>query len=138
MSFDVLGDLNWLAVLVATVAYYILGAIWYAPQLFGRAWRQSDGWEPPAGQGTAPRFYIIPLLTCFLATVATAMVAVSTGAATFGDGLVLGLVVGVGYGVAVVAVLSLTRALAGTWLLVNGGYHLVGLLIASVIVTVWD
>jgi hypothetical protein len=38
MSFDVLGDLNWLAVIVATVAYFALGAIWYAPAVFGNLW----------------------------------------------------------------------------------------------------
>lgn len=34
MSFDVLGDLNWIAVIIAAVAYFAIGAIWYAP---GRA-----------------------------------------------------------------------------------------------------
>lgn len=35
MSFDVLGDLNWLAVVVAAIAYFALGALWYAPPVFG-------------------------------------------------------------------------------------------------------
>jgi hypothetical protein len=41
VSFDVLDDLNWLAVVVATAIYYGLAAPWFADPLFGRAWRQS-------------------------------------------------------------------------------------------------
>lgn len=37
MSLDTLGDLNWLAVVAATLAYFALGAVWYAPPIFGRA-----------------------------------------------------------------------------------------------------
>ena len=37
MSFDALGDLNWLAVIVAAIAYFALGAIWFAPPVFGKA-----------------------------------------------------------------------------------------------------
>ena len=43
MTFDVLGDLNWLAVLVAALAYFAIGALWYAPPLFGKAWMAAGG-----------------------------------------------------------------------------------------------
>ena len=42
MTLDGLGDLNWLAVLVAALVYFILGAIWYAPPIFGRAWMRGS------------------------------------------------------------------------------------------------
>ena len=31
-------DVNWLAVFVAALAGYILGAVWYNPKVFGNAW----------------------------------------------------------------------------------------------------
>jgi hypothetical protein len=43
VSFDTLGDLNWLAVLVSAVAYYALGAIWYARPALGSIWMDSIG-----------------------------------------------------------------------------------------------
>jgi hypothetical protein len=43
MSFDILDDLNWLAVVVATAVYFVLAGLWFADPLFGRAWRQSIG-----------------------------------------------------------------------------------------------
>ena len=46
MEFGVLGDLNRLAVIVAGLLYYALGALWYAQAVFGRTWQQSMGWQP--------------------------------------------------------------------------------------------
>lgn len=38
MTLDVLGELNWLAVLVAAFLYFGLGALWYTPIMFGDQW----------------------------------------------------------------------------------------------------
>src|SRR4051812_43382049 len=37
MNTSFLSDLNWLHVLVAAIAYFALGALWYSP-LFGKKW----------------------------------------------------------------------------------------------------
>jgi hypothetical protein len=56
MSFDVLGDLNWLVVLVAAVAYFVLGALWYAPPVFGKVWAAAGGFDlPERGSARARR-----------------------------------------------------------------------------------
>jgi hypothetical protein len=78
MTFDTLGDLNWLAVIVATIAFFALGALWYAPPVLGRAWQRASGAESPEGQRPGIAYYIGPLFTCFLSTVATAMFAMAT------------------------------------------------------------
>ncbi|MGH2654288.1 MAG: DUF1761 domain-containing protein [Actinomycetota bacterium] len=140
MSFDVLGDLNWLAVIVATLAYFLLGAVWYAQAVFGKAWQRSGGMTVEPDQRPGAAFYIIPLITCFLMTLATAMIAATTGSSTVGDAIVLGLVVGVGFA----ASLSLLGSAfgnypePGTYFAITAGYHLVGLMGASLIVTLWD
>jgi hypothetical protein len=48
MTFDVLGELNWLAVLIGAAIYFVLGALWYSPMLFARPWQRSIGWDPSA------------------------------------------------------------------------------------------
>jgi hypothetical protein len=140
MSFDVLGDLNWLAVLVATLAYFLLGAVWYAQAVFGKAWQRSSGIAVEPDQRPGAAFYIIPLITCFLMTLATAMIAASTGGSTVGDAIVLGLVVGVGYAAALGLLDSAfgNRPQPGTYFAIVTGYHLVGLVGASLILTLWD
>src|SRR5687768_10502908 len=103
MSFDSLGELNWLAVIVATLAYWVIGAIWYAPPVFGRSWARAGGIEIPEDRRPDPKTIVGPLVTAFIATVATAMLAFATASNTVSEGLALGLVVGIGYAVTLTA-----------------------------------
>jgi Protein of unknown function (DUF1761) len=45
MSFDIISSLNWLAVVVAAIVYYAIGALWFAPFVMGRMWQRSIGWD---------------------------------------------------------------------------------------------
>ena len=55
MSFDLLGDVKWLSVILAALAYFVIGAIWYAPPVLGKAWMAAGGIEMPAdGQRPGP------------------------------------------------------------------------------------
>jgi Protein of unknown function (DUF1761) len=140
MSFAVLGDLNWLAVIVAAVAYFAFGAVWFAQGVLGKAWQRSSGFEIPEGERPGPEFYIGPLITCLVATIAVAMLAEATGSNTLAEGIVPGLVAGVGISGAVLFVTGVfdpKKPEPLTWFGVAGGYHLVGLVIASAIVSVW-
>jgi hypothetical protein len=139
MSFEVLGDLNWLAVIVATVAYFALGGLWFASAVFGRAWIRASGIEMPEG-GPGVAFYVGPLTTCLVATIATAMLAEATASDTLGEGLVLGLVLGVGLALTTLFVTGIfdpKKPEPMTWFAITGGYHLVGLLIVGAIVGAW-
>ncbi len=138
MSFDVLGDLNWFAVIGATVAYFALGGIWYAPAVFGNLWMRSAGIEAP--EQTQASFYVIPALTCLLATIAVGMLAVATSTDTVGEGVVLGLVTGVGIAFSALFVTGFfdpQKPQAMTWVAVVGGYHIVGLVIVGIILSAW-
>jgi hypothetical protein len=104
MSFDALGDMNWLAVIVATVAYFALGGLWFSKLMFANAWQRAMGWEETEEESYGPEFYIGPFVTCLLSTIAVGMLAVATGSDTLAEGLVLGLVVGVGVCAAVLFV----------------------------------
>lgn len=140
MSFGVLADVNWLAIVVATVAYFALGGAWFSPPLFGNIWMRSIGWEPDDDSRPGVAVYLGPLLTCFVATVAVAMVAAASGAETFGDGIVVGLVTGLGIAGAVLFVTGYfdpKKPKPMTWFGVMASYHLLGLLIAGVVVSVW-
>jgi hypothetical protein len=139
MSVDVLGDLNWLAVLVAAIAYFALGGIWYSPAVFGKLWMRSAGIEAPE-QTQAAEFYVIPFLTCLLASIAAGMLAAATGSDTASEGIVLGLVTGLGIAFSALFVTGFfdpQKPQAMVWVAVVSGYHVVGLMIAGVILSVW-
>jgi hypothetical protein len=140
MSFDALGDMNWLAVIVATVAYFALGGLWFSKLMFANAWQRAMGWEETEEESYGPEFYIGPFVTCLLSTIGVGMLAVATGSDTLAEGLVLGLVVGVGVSAAVLFVTGYfdqRKPQPMVWVAVTAGYHLVGLLAASAILSTW-
>ena len=141
MSFDVLGDVNWLAVIVGGVIYFALGALWYSPMLFARPWQRSIGWDPERTPPEMnPMTYVVPFLAYLVMAAAVGMIAAAVGADDLGDGIVLGLVLGIGLSLMhtlVDATFDPNKPQPWTWFAINGSYHALGLLIVAVIVSVW-
>jgi hypothetical protein len=143
VSFETLGDLNWLAVVVAAVAYYALGAIWYARPAFGSIWMDSIGWkpDPESGPQMSTANIVLPIAAFLVTSVALGMLAASSGTDTLGEGVLLGFVAGVGVAAMITLVTAAYDPISPkpvTWFLVTGGYHLVGIVIASGIIGVWQ
>ncbi|MBA3737967.1 MAG: DUF1761 domain-containing protein [Actinobacteria bacterium] len=102
MTFDALSDLNWLAVFVAALAYFAIGALWYAPPVFGKAWMAAGGMAmPEAGTRPSPAIYLTPLVGSVLSAVALGMLAKATDTDTLQEGIALGLIVAIGFAVAI-------------------------------------
>ena len=142
MSFDVLGQLNWLAVIVAGIIYYALGAAWFAPPVLGRIWQRSIGWDPnqPAPR-LSPMAIVVPLVFYIVAAAATGMLAAATGSIDLGGGIVLGIVLGAGYALTLMGVTAAfdpQKPQPWTWFVVSGGYHFVGLLVTAIVVSAWQ
>ncbi len=140
MTFDTLGDLNWLAVIVAALAYFAIGALWYSPVLFGNIWMASAG-RSTEGEAPGAAIYAVPLVGSLLSAIAVGMLVAATGTDTIGEGLVLGLVVAIGFVVAIVGVTATfesTKPKPGVWGATTAGYHVVGVLVAASILAIWD
>jgi len=61
-------EINWIAVLVATLASFALGAIWYSPALFGKAWQREAGLtDEQLARGSKVRIFGLTLVLAFLA-----------------------------------------------------------------------
>ena len=71
MTFDVLSDLNWLAVLVAAVAYFVLGALWYARRSSARCGPTPAAALPKRGSRTSAAIYLTPLIGSVLSAIAS-------------------------------------------------------------------
>jgi uncharacterized membrane protein len=142
VSFDVLSDLNWLAVLVAAIAYFAIGAVWYAPPVFGTVWMAAGGMSmPEAGTRPSAAIYVTPLVGSVLSAIALGMLAEASATDTLGEGIVLGLVVAIGFAVSiafVTAQFESQKPKPMVWGAVNAGYHVVGNLLAAVIIASWQ
>ena len=140
MTLD-LGQLNWLAIVVGALVYFALGALWYSNVLFAKAWQRSIGWDatrtPPQQSAMT---YVVPLIAYLVMGAAVGLLAAATGTDSLSEGLVLGLVIGVGLSLAhtfVDASFDPNKPEPWTWFAINGSYHTIGLIIVAVIVAVW-
>lgn len=133
-----IANVNWLSVLVAAAAYFVLGAVWFTP-LLGRVWDVATGHARAKGEPFTPIYYVAPLVTAVCVAVATAVVRAAVGVASVGDAVVLGLVVGVGYSAAVSLTNAVTPGIPRPLLFaaVTGGYHVVGAVTVAVILQLW-
>jgi hypothetical protein len=134
--FNIFGELNWLALILATLAYYILGAVWFTP-LFGKAWDTAIGFERTATYKFTPIYYIGPLISSLVVTVATAVLIHALRIERLTDAVVLGLIVGIGYTAAVSFNNAITPKTPRPLLLgaVTGAYHILGVVIVAAIVS---
>ena len=121
--------ISWLAVLIAAVASFIVGAIWYG--MLGQPWMKALGWSEAeiAGNTRAP---VVPMIASLIAELAMAFVLagvighLGAGNTTIRNGLISGAFIWAGFVVTTLAVNNayarrqpmLTVIDAGHWLAV--------------------
>ena len=136
MILDYFGDLNWLAVIVATVAWFAFSAIWYSVPPLSNAWMREAKVTP--GEGPPLVTLLIPtFIGYFVTTIVIALLARAIGATELMDGLTLGIVLGVGFGLIGALVVQIYEQKGGSYWLINGINAIIAYSIVAVIVTVW-
>ena len=136
MSLDVLSDVNWLAVALGAVVWFVLGAIWYIPPVMGRRWAAAGGIELPEDTNPDPKVFVLTLLAYLVAAAVTGMLAVATGTESAGEGALLGFLVGVGYALTAAAVSALydRKPEPFAWFWINGVFNVVGLTAVGLVI----
>ena len=94
--FDGLGELDWVAVAVATIASYVLGFAWYSWSLFGKPWAGALGMtkeqaDDTEGMGAA---FVVSLVAGVAKVIVLALLMAATDTTGFGEGLLFGAIVG--------------------------------------------
>ena len=138
MSFDVLGDINYLAALVAAIVYFAIGAAWYAPPVLGNAWMRAIGRDPANPPSPSPMLFIGTGIAYFIQAVVLAAIARTTGATELVDGLVLGIFVGVGVAATIVWVNTAYEQRPPALFWINALNAVLGFAAMAIIVTIWD
>jgi hypothetical protein len=132
-------SLNWLAILLAATAYFVIGGLWFAPFGFQKSWDKAIGFSRPKTWKAGPSYYIVPFLGCLTITLATAVLLHATSAQSFVEAITLGLIVGIGYAAAVASITAVAPTTPRPSLLavLIGSYHTVGIVIVSAILFAW-
>lgn len=133
-----MGDqaVNWLAVLASAASAFVLGALWYSPVMFGKAWMRASGVTQEQTESGAAKVFTIAFVLEFAMAANLAMFLNDPGT-TVSWGATAGFLAGVGwiaFGIGVIALFE-RRSLA--YILVNGGYMGVSLTIMGAILGAW-
>jgi hypothetical protein len=123
-------DINWLAVVVAVVAYQFIGFLWYGP-LFGKPWRAAMGVPEGDMQNPGPAL-AVGLLSSIIFAISLALLL------TLGDDpdVELGITIGAIAGLIIAAASVMHAAYESknqTVLWVGASYQLVGMIVMGAI-----
>jgi biotin transporter BioY len=133
--------MNWLAILCASVAYFVLGFVWYS-LLFGKIWA-AEQVRHCGGEGSAPakREFVGMLLANFISNfVASAAIAYllhRTGTVDLQHALKLGAGLAVGFSITTLTIVHVWEKKSTKVWMIDASYHLIGCLIAAAILVSW-
>jgi hypothetical protein len=128
--------LNIAAVLVSAFSAFVLGGLWYAPFLFGRAWKRANGFgddqPPPAG----PKIFVVSFVLSVVMALNLAMF-LNDPKTTMAWGATAGFLAGFGWVAMGIGIVSLFERRPWSYVLVNGGYLTVALVVMGAIIGGW-
>jgi hypothetical protein len=140
MNTEIFSNLNWLAILVASLAYFVLGALWYSKALFGTKWAamiKLDMSDPNHSKGMG-KMMAGSFLLMFVTSVGLALLVYMIGFnKEFIYGIKLGLLTGGFFAATAVSVNYIYQSKPLGLYLINNGYHLAGHIIAAIILVMW-
>jgi hypothetical protein len=134
-------NVNILAVLVAALLTFVLGAFWYSPVLFAKQWMAAQGYTPEKLEAMkkrgATRAYVVSVLCYVVMAYVVALLASYTNSTTLAQGLWLGFLSWLGFA----ATIGLTTQMfsekpIAAWV-IDAGYQLAYLLIMGALLSVW-
>jgi hypothetical protein len=139
MNSDIFSAMNWPAIFVAAIAYFLLGAIWYSKVLFGTRWAALVGLnmnDPNKSKGMAKMFvttFILIIITC----IGLAFLVYRLDLTVLLSAIKLGLLTGVCFATTAVAISFVYESRPTGLYFIDCGYHLLGHIVAALILVLW-
>jgi ABC-type antimicrobial peptide transport system permease subunit len=127
---------NWLAILVAAIAKFAIGAVWYAP-LFGRQWRELQGipeGSPPDGMVQA---MVVQIVTDLVMAYILVRFIIYYGSADLLSGAFVGVMAWFGFVITIMVGAIFYERRPPMLVAINGGYQLLGLAVMGAILGAW-
>jgi hypothetical protein len=133
-------NLNLLAVIVAAAVAFALGAVWYSPALFARAWTRSHGFtveQLDAMKKNAPRAYAVSFVCFLLMALGIAGIATRLPVVRVQGGVRLGFLIWIAFAVPLGLMSTVYSGRRMASFLIDAGYQLVYLLAMGAIIFAW-
>jgi hypothetical protein len=130
-----LHTLNIWAILAAAVSAFVLGGMWYAPFALGGVWKKANGFQsdpPPAGTKVFVLAFLLTLVMAF-----NLAMFLNDPKTNLAWGATAGFLAGFGWVAMGIAMVALFERRRFSYVLVNGGYLTLALVIMGAILGAW-
>lgn len=131
---------HWGPILVAALAAFLLGALWYSPLLFAKAWVKSHGYSEEKlkqMQAKAGRTYAVSIVCFILMGYVLHILLSRLGAHTAGSGAAWGMHIWLGFALPIGLMANLYSDKSFLTFLIDTGYQLAFLLAMGAILAGW-
>ena len=129
---------NYWAILVAGLAYMVLGAIWYSPVLFGNVWMKGIGkTKEQVNAQFSPMKYVWALIGSLVAAYGIARLMSWTGGDSVRDGIMVGLLTSICLVLTAFTVSDIMENRPKNLTIVNVFYNIVGFVVIGIIIGAW-
>jgi hypothetical protein len=129
--------LNWLAIIVSTLTFFGLGAIWYSPLMFGKMWMKETGvTNEKAKQANMAKIMGLTALFSFIMALNLALF-MNSPEIRVSQGAMYGFFTGFGWIAMSIFVSGQYEFRSTRYMLINAGYNIVGLTLMGVILGAW-
>lgn len=129
--------LNWLAIIVAAISAFVVGALWYSPVLFGKAWMRANNFTEESMKGAnMGKIFGFAFLWILIMSINLAMF-LNDPSTTAAWGATAGFLAGFGWAATGIFVVSLFERRSTAYMLINGGYLAVALTLMGFILGAW-
>ena len=133
-------DVNWLAIIIAAIAAFAIGALWYSPMLFGRQWMAAHGHTPEkmaAMQSSMGKTYAFSFITYVIMAMVIALLVALTGATSAAQGIVLAVLAWLGFGFTIGLNTNLYSDKPAAAFMIDAGYQFIHVVVMGAIIGGW-
>jgi uncharacterized protein DUF1761 len=127
-------DVNWLAILIAALAKFAIGGVWYSPQVFGPRWGAIVGVSPEAFKARMARAMIVDILASLVLAWVLANVLKFTGAVGLVPGVRVAFFLWLGFVATPLISTAIYEGRPMALFGINGGYWLISMLVMGGII----
>jgi hypothetical protein len=129
--------LNHLAVFVCALMSLVIGALWYSPLLFFKAWQTENGFtDEQVARANPLKTYSLTLVLAWIISYNLAFF-LSDGKTNWRWGLIAGLLAGVGWAATMFIIVGLFEQRSVKYLLINCGYITIYFALIGFILGIW-
>ena len=131
-------NLNYLAIIVSSVIYFILGAVWFGP-FFGKLWLKLIGLSlTEEDKKNAPFIFVKTFILDFIITFSVAILINLIQPTTILSALKISLLIGAGFVVAPFLGNFMYAKRSIKLFFIEAGYHVVCITIVAIILAIWQ